>query len=145
MFRVYDTEKHQWLKDNIYLSPDGELYKIKQGILGLTKVPLALDGERYIYHRAIDLYDKNRKQVCEGDYIQAQVAEDKSVVGLVVFAAELSSWVILCVDSDEFYTLGSSVSTEIQVIGNVFDGYKEVNNNDESALSKTKDKEGKVY
>lgn len=123
-YRVYDIEQKKWLKNNIYLTPDGKLYKIKQGILGLTKVPLTLDGERYVYHWAIDLYDRNKKQVYEGDYILAQVSEEKNVVGLVAFAHELSSYVILCVDSDDFYTLGSEVSSEIQVIGNVFDGYK---------------------
>lgn len=138
-YRVYDNEQKKWLKDNIYLSPNGELYKIKQGVLGSTKVPLVLDSERYICHHAIDLYDKHQKQVFEGDYILAQVAKDKSVVGLVVFAHELSSYVILCVDSDEFYTLGSSVSTEIQVIGNVFDGYKEEKKDGNQALSESKE------
>lgn len=123
-YRVYDNKEKKWIKDKVYLSPDGELYKIKQGVLGLTKVPLALDSERYIYHRAIELYDKNKKQVYEGDYIKAQVGEDKSVIGLVTFATELSSYVILCVDSDEFYTLGSEVAEYIEKIGNVFDGYK---------------------
>lgn len=138
-YRVYDNKEKKWIKDRVYLSPDGELYKIKQGVLGLTKVPLALDSERYIYHRAIDLYDKNQKQVCEGDYIQAKVSEDKYVVGLVVFAHELSSYVILCVDSDEFYTLGSSVSEEIQIIGNVFDGYKEEKKDGKQALSRSEE------
>jgi hypothetical protein len=85
---------------------------------------LALDADRYTYHQAIDLWDKNQQQVFERDYIRAQVSEDKSVIGLVAFAHELSAYVILCVDSDEFYTLGSNVSEEIEVIGNVFDGYR---------------------
>ena len=90
----------------------------------MVKVPLALSQDRYIYHKAIDLLDKNQRQVHEGDYIQAQVSEDKYVVGLVAFAVELSSWVILCVDSDEFYTLGSETTEYIEIIGNVFDGCK---------------------
>ena len=138
-YRVYDNKEKKWIKDNVYLSPDGELYKIKQGVLGLTKLPLALDGERYIYHYAIDLYDKHNKQVCEGDYILAQVTEDKSVVGLVAFAHELSSYVILCVDSDEFYTLGSETTEFIEIIGNVFDGYKEEKKDGKQTLSETKE------
>lgn len=134
-YRVYDTEKKQWVKDNIYLNPNGELFLIKQALFGMVKIPLALDTNRYIYHVAIDLLDKNQVQVHEGDYIKAQVAEDKSVIGLVTFAAELSSYVILCLESDEFYTLGSSVSSEIQIIGNVFDGYEKVNNDGKQALS----------
>lgn len=124
-YRVYDTVDKKWLKANIYLSPNDELFLIKQGLFGTIKVPLALDAERYVFHKDISLYDKKNQLVYEGDYIRAHVAEDKEIVGLVVYAHELSAYVILCVDSDEFYTLGSSVSTEIQIIGNVFDGYNQ--------------------
>lgn len=123
-YRVYDNEKKVWLKDNIYLNPDGELFLIKKSIFGMVKVPLVLSPDRYIYHKSIDLWDKNQKQVHEGDYINAQVSEDKSVIGLVAFAAELSSYVILCVDSDEYYTLGSEITEYIEVIGNIFDDYE---------------------
>lgn len=123
-YRVYDNETKTWVKDNIYLSPYDELFLIKQSLFGMIKIPLMLSQARYIYHKAIDLYDKDGTQVYEGDYIKAQVSEDRSVIGLVTFATELSSYVILCIDSDEFYTLGSDVSSEIQVVGNVFDGYE---------------------
>lgn len=123
-FRVYDNEEKKWIKENVYLNPDGELFLIKQSLFGMIKVPLALSQDRYTYHRDIDLYDKNNQPIYEGDYLRANVAEDKVEIGLVVFAHELSAYVILCVDSDKFYTLGSDVSTEIQVIGNVFDGYE---------------------
>ena len=124
MYRVYDNDKKVWLKDNIYLSPNNELFKIKKSVLGMVKTLLILSQDRYIYHQDTMLNDKNDTLVYEGDYILAKVAEDKEVVGLVAYAHELSSYVILCVDSDEFYTLGSNVSSDIEVIGNVFDGYK---------------------
>ena len=38
---------------------------------------------------------------------------------------QLSAYVILCVNNDTFYTLGTETSDDIQVIGNVFDGYEE--------------------
>lgn len=134
-YRVYDSEKKCWVKDNVYLSPNGELFLIKRSTFGWTKVPLALSQERYIYHKAVDLWDKNQNQVFEGDYIHAKVDDDKSVIGLVAFAHELSSYVILCVDSDEFFTLGSEVTEFIQVVGNVFDGYEEVKQDGEQTLS----------
>lgn len=124
MFRVYNTEKKQWVKDDIYLNPNGELFLIKQSLFGWIKVPMVLD-DKYVYHRDIGLYDKNQNLVFEGDYIRARVAEDKEEIGLVSYAHELSAYVILCVDSDTFYTLGSETTEFIEVIGNVFDGYKE--------------------
>ena len=136
-YRVYDNEKKCWINDNIYLSPNGELFLIKRSALGWTKLPLALSQDRYIYHKAIDLWDKENVQVYEGDYIQAQVNEDKLVIGLVAFAHELSSYVILCVGSDEFYTLGSEVTEFIQVVGNVFDGYTEVVQDGERTLQES--------
>ena len=123
-FRVYDTEKKVWIKNNIYLNQNNELFLIKQSLFGMVKVPLALDADRYIYHRDINLYDKENVLVYEGDYIKAQVTEDKTVIGLVSYAEELSAYVILCIDSDEFYTLGSEICEYIEVIGNVFDGYE---------------------
>ncbi len=136
-YRVYDTEEKRWIDDKTYLTPDGELYIMNQSILGRTKLS-ELSQDRYIYHRAIDLWDKNEKQVCEGDYIQAQVDENRSAVGLVAFATELSAYVILCVDSDEFYTLGSEVTDLIQVIGNVFDGYEVVQDGEQTLRDQEK-------
>lgn len=121
-FRVYDNEQKKWVKDDVYLSPNGDLFLIKKSLFGMTKT--LLDYERYVYHRDIGLNDKNETLIHEGDYIRARVAEDKEEIGLVAYAHELSAYVILCVDSDTFYTLGSNVSEEISVIGNVFDGYK---------------------
>ena len=123
-FRVFDTKKEQWIKKNIYLDSEGNLFKIKLSLFGTVKLPLALDADRYICHQDINLYDKEETLIYEGDYIKASVDEDKDVIGIVAYAHELSAYIILCVDSDEFYTLGSNVSSEIEVIGNVFDGYK---------------------
>lgn len=123
-YRVYDIKEKRWIDNKVYLTPDGELYTINKSVLGRTKLS-ELSRDRYEYHRAIDLRDKNNIQIYEGDYVQAQVDENKSVIGMVAFAYELSSYVILCVDSNEFYTLGSEVCELIEVVGNVFDGYSQ--------------------
>ena len=137
-YRVYDNERKVWLKDNIYLNPDGELFRIKKLIFRMVKVLLALSQDRYVYHKSIDLWDKNGVLVYEGDYIRASVAENKEVIGLVCYAHELSSYVILVESTQEFFTLGSEVTEYIEVMGNVFDGYKEASNHDEQTLSETK-------
>ena len=124
MFRVYDKEAKRWVNGKAYLSPNGEIYIIKSSIFGWLKLQPALSHDRYVYHRDIGLYDKNKELVYEGDYIEAQITEEKVVKGIVVYAQEISSYVILCFDSDEYFTLGTEVCEYIEVIGNVFDGFK---------------------
>lgn len=132
-FRVYDTKEHTWLKDNIYMSTDGKLYKIKQSLFGMVKIPMKMTDDRYVYHDNINIFDKNNKEIFEGDYVRACVgkvdeedenSEDKIEIGLVTYAHELAMYVMLCVNSDVWYSLGSEYSDKLEVIGNVFDGYE---------------------
>ena len=129
-YRVYDTKEKCWITDSVYMAPNGELYEVKKSFFGSTKF-VALDENRYVYHIDIDLYDKNNILVLEGDYIKAVVDMDnedderKTVIGVVAYVHELAGYVILCDETEEFYMLGSDVSEFIEVIGNVFDGINE--------------------
>lgn len=121
-FRVYDKKKKKFVTDNIYLTPDGELVESKKSLWG-NKMTF-VDGNRFVYQKYIELDDKNNVSIFMGDYVKAQVAEDREITGLVTFAPELSSYVILCFDSDEYFTLGTEVCQLIEVVGNVFDDLK---------------------
>ncbi len=138
MFRVYDCISKKWIKDNVYLTPDDKLFLIKRSSLGWTKLS-ELSQDRYVYHKSIDLQDKNGKEVFEGDIIKAQVDEEKEETGLVVYAQELSSYVILCFGNDNFYTLGSEVCEYIEIVGNVFEGNKEVVQDGKRTLQESKE------
>ena len=135
-YRVYNTEKKCWIK-NVFLDCNGELFVLKRCIFGLTK-PYYLSPDEYICHKAINLNDKDGMPVYEGDYIEAKVSDDRTVIGLVCYAEELSAYVILCADSNEFFTLGSEVCDYIKVIGNVFDGYEEGEQNGQQTLQDEK-------
>lgn len=121
-FRVYDKKKNRWVKDSILLTPDCELIESKKSLFGnkLTFV----DENRYVYQKFIGLHDKNGTPIYIGDHLEAKVAEDRTVKGLVIFAEELSAYIILCFDSDEYFTLGTEICQYIEVIGNVFDKTK---------------------
>ena len=118
MFRVYDNFQKCWKKD-VYMSPDDRLYVLKKGIFGKKMVEIS--DERYIIHEHIGLIDKDEEPVFVGDYVQAEVADNKIVTGVVAFAHEFASYVILCYDTDEYYMLSESVCERIKIVGNVFD------------------------
>ena len=119
MYRVYDTKKECWVNKGIYLSPNDELYLIKRTFFGNKLI--FLDNNRYVLQQAIELQDKYGIEIYIGDYLEAQVGNNKIVRGMVTFAPELSSYIILCFDTNEYFVLGQSIMTYIKVIGNVFD------------------------
>lgn len=121
-FRVYDKKKKKFVQNNIFLTQDGELVESKKSLFGnrLTFV----DQNRYVFQKDIELEDKNNILVYMGDYVKAQVAEDREVVGIVTFSTELSSYIIICFETEEYFTLGESVKELIEVVGNIFDDKK---------------------
>ena len=121
-FRVYDKKKKRFITDNIFLTPDGELIESKKSLFG-NKMTF-VDQNRFVYQKSIDLLDKNGNSIYVGDYLKADVSEDKEIIGLVTYSEMLSSYVILSFETDEYYTLGESVIELIEVVGNVFDDKK---------------------
>ena len=121
-YRVFDKKKKKFVTDNIFLTPNGELVESKKSLFGNQMT--FVDGNRYVFQRAIELRDKNDIEIYVGDYLEAQVAEDKIIRGMVTFSQELSSYIILCFDTGEYFTLGESVCDLVTVVGNVFDDEK---------------------
>lgn len=125
-FRVYDRKKKKFVTDNVYLTPDGELVESKKSLFG-NKMTF-VDKNRFVFQRYIELNDKDDTPIFIGDYLEAHVAEERIVRGVVTFAEELSAYIILCFDPDEYFTLGTDVVQFIKVVGNVFDEEKKKKN-----------------
>ena len=132
MYRVYDKKRKIFMPEDVFMSKNGDLYMVDKKLWG-NKLTFLHQG-RYIFQKAIGLNDKHDSPIYIGDYIRAKIAEDRSVIGLVTFAKELSSYVILCDDTDEYFTLGQSVCDLIEIIGNVFEEPKEVKKDGQQSL-----------
>ena len=122
-YRVYDKKKKKFVEDNIFLTPDGELVESKKSLFG-DKITF-VSQNRYVYQKYIELDDINGKQIYVGDYLEAKISEDKTIIGMVTFAPELSAYIILCFETEEYFTLGTEVCQYVRVIGNVFDEKKD--------------------
>lgn len=118
-FRVYDKKKKKFVADNVFLTPDGELVESKRSLFG-NKMTF-VDQNRFVYQKSTELRDRDDKEIFIGDYLSAEVSDGKIVEGLVTFAEELGSFIILCFDIDEYFVLSQSVCDRIQIISNVFD------------------------
>ena len=118
-FRVYDKKKRKFVTNNVFLTPDGELVEPKKSLFGNRMT--FVDQNRFVYQKSTELRDKDDKEIFVGDYLSAEVSDDRVVEGIVTFAEELGSFVILCFDIDEYFVLSQSVCDHIQIISNVFD------------------------
>lgn len=121
-YRVYDKKRKTFISNNIFLTPDGELVESKKSLFG-NKMTF-VDQNRYVFQQAINLLDKNDVPIYIGDYLEAVVADDRIICGMVTYAEELAAFIILCFDADEYFVLGQSVCDRIKVVGNVFDDMK---------------------
>lgn len=121
-YRVYDKKKKRFVTDNIYLTPEGDLVESKKSIWG-NKMTF-IDQNRFVYQIYIGLNDMNNTPIYIGDKLEAQVADDRIVQGIVTYAEELAAYIILCFDSGEYFVLGQSICDRIRIVGNVFDDEK---------------------
>lgn len=130
MFRVYDKKRKIFITEDVLMNKNGDLYMVGKKLFR-NKFTF-LHQDRYIFQQTTGLFDRNNIEIYIGDVLEAEVADDRTVRGIVVYASELASYVILCFDSDEYFVLGESVCGFIEVIGNVFDNEMGNKDGDES-------------
>lgn len=119
-FRVYDTEQKKWIMSGVYLDPYENLYILEKKRFGRTKL-VPVSDDRYVYHNAIGALDKFSKPIYEGDVVEAEVNPNEYIMLLVYYAIELTSYVLLDIATNTYYTINPEKCDYIRVMGNVFD------------------------
>ena len=120
MFRVFDIIEHRWVKDDIYLAPNNDLFMLKKTKLGTKKMSLVSD-KRYIVHKHIGLSDMKNIMIYEGDIVEVQINKDSKINMLVTYSPDISSYIILDFNENKYYSLGINNRKFVKVIGNVFE------------------------
>lgn len=95
MYRVYDKKETTWVKENIYLAPNNDLYLAKKNLLGNMTLSLISDN-RYVYQIDTGLLDKNKQLIFEGDICKAI---QSGMVGLISYSSDYGAYVFL-----DYYT-----------------------------------------
>ena len=121
-FRVYDKKKKKFIENGILLTPEGELVESKKSFFG-NKLSF-VDQDRYVYQKYIELDDKDGTPMYIGDYVKAEINEDETVLCMVTFSSQVSAFIIIRLDKDEWFPLGESLCSRVKVVGNVFDDLK---------------------
>lgn len=121
-YRVYDKKKKKFIEDGILLTPDGELVESKKTLFG-NKLSF-VDQDRYVYQKYIELDDKNGMPMYIGDYVEAEINEGETILAMVTFSSQVSAFIIIRLDKDQWFSLGESLCPYVKVVGNVFDDLK---------------------
>lgn len=120
MYRVYDTQDKKWIMNGVYLDPYENLYILGKKRFGRIKL-VPVSDDRYVYHNAIGALDKFSKPIYEGDVVEAEVNPNEYIMLLVYYAIELTSYVLLDIATNTYYTINPEKCDYIRVMGNVFD------------------------
>lgn len=138
IYRVYDTENNEWITDECVIAPDNKLYKITNKRFGNIKLEQIcslsyLSGEktdtkhknnaRYIIQRSIDLFDRSRKMIIEGDILRDRTG----LIGVVYYSKETASYILIVTKSNLYYPLGDDICNKFKIIGNIIDDEEIVN------------------
>lgn len=117
MYRIYDKVLKKWIKDNIYLAPNGDIVLSEKTLFGKYKLRLGLDT-RYIVHKSVGMTDRNNVDIFEGDICRISKA---NAIGVVTYVTDYGSYFIMDNKYWKYFPIEEKHCDQIEIIGNVFD------------------------
>ena len=118
MYRVYDNKEKCWVRDDFFISPNGDMYVSDKRIFTKFSHKLMLVPEqRFIVHRYIGMKDSNGKRIFEGDICKIA---NRNVIGVIAYVPQHASYYLLDDKHLKYYPLYEHLIMEqVEVIGNV--------------------------
>lgn len=118
MYRVYDSKEKCWVRDDFFISPNGDMYVSDKRIFPKFSHKLVLVPEqRFIVQRKIGMDDRNGKPIFEGDICKITA---RNVIGVIAYIPQHASYYLLDEKNLKYYPLYEKLIVEqVEVIGNV--------------------------
>lgn len=117
MYRVYDTKEKEWIKQNVYIAQNEDIFISQKEIFKYVKLSLVL-GCRYVFQNSIDINDKENRLIFEGDICEFMNGQ----IGVVIYIADYASYLLFDFHNKKYYTLNKLFCNKnLKVIGNQFD------------------------
>lgn len=124
-YRVYDKKDECWVRENIYLSFNKDLLVAKKSLFNTLKLSLVSDS-RFILQESIELKDKKKRLIFEGDIVKVEIVneEDKVttvVTGVVAYYPDYAAFYLFDYQNSKYYPITSDITKYMEIIGNVIE------------------------
>lgn len=129
-YRVWNNKIKNWVAQDIYLTPYGELVTTEKSFFGRVKLK-SVNPDDYILHRSTDMFDRYDTLIFEGDIVEVKFpneegkfeeVEEKTYM-MVAHNPDSASFILLDYKNLKFYDLKILDNPErceyLEVIGNV--------------------------
>lgn len=129
MYRIYDLKEERWLyDDNVNATQDDDIIFLKKSLFNRYKIHYGYKMNRYVIHSGIKFFDKNDREIFEGDIVELKFDNsDKTFSGIVCYGAPyFAGYIINNPNDGKYLKITDKICENLSVIGNVFDDKNKV-------------------